>query len=120
VTGFEVFERPRAPKHPRADETAAAELRRAAEELRERAQRLDATAQILDPIPAPKIEISDAAGAATSAAEIFDLAVEAVAQHLESDVIHYTWNGNPRRPNNYRAAAADARTTPNPYRKADS
>lgn len=50
-----------------------------------------------------------------SAADIWNEAVEAVAQHLEAGVIHYTWNGNPRRPNNYRAAAMDARTTPNPY-----
>jgi hypothetical protein len=50
-----------------------------------------------------------------SAAEVWNEAVEAVAQHLETGVTHYTWNGNARRPNNYRAAAADARTTPNPY-----
>jgi hypothetical protein len=115
VTGFEVFERPRAPKRRHSpDEIAAAELRHAAEELRERAQRLDATAQILDPTPEAKI-VKDP----SDFAEVFDLAVEAVAQHLESGVVHYTWNGNPRRPNNYRAAAADARSTPNPYRKDD-
>lgn len=50
-----------------------------------------------------------------SAAEVWNEAVEAVAQHLENGVTHYTWNGNARRPNNYRAAAVDARTTPNPY-----
>jgi hypothetical protein len=50
-----------------------------------------------------------------SPAEIWNEAVEAVAQHLETGIVHYQWNGNPRRPNNYRAAAADARTTPNPY-----
>lgn len=50
-----------------------------------------------------------------SPADIWADAVEAVAQHLETGVTHYTWNGNARRPSNYRAAAADARTTPNPY-----
>jgi flagellin-like hook-associated protein FlgL len=55
-----------------------------------------------------------------TAAEVWDEAVEATAKHLEEDVIHYTWNGRPRRPSNYRAAAADARTTPNPYRGNDA
>lgn len=50
-----------------------------------------------------------------SPAEIWNEAVEAVAQHLETGIVHYQWNGTPRRPHNYRAAAADARTTPNPY-----
>lgn len=50
-----------------------------------------------------------------SAAEVWNEAVEAVAQHLETGIVHYQWNGTPRRPSNYRAAAADARTTPNPY-----
>lgn len=50
-----------------------------------------------------------------SAADIWNEAVEAVARHLETGVVHYQWNGTPRRPSNYRAAAADARTTPNPY-----
>lgn len=50
-----------------------------------------------------------------SPADIWNEAVEAVAQHLETGIVHYTWNGNTRRPSNYRAAAADARTTPNPY-----
>jgi hypothetical protein len=48
-------------------------------------------------------------------ADVWNEAVEAVAQHLETGIVHYTWNGNTRRPSNYRAAAADARTTPNPY-----
>lgn len=52
-------------------------------------------------------------------AAVFDQAVEAVAVELET-MMHNTWNGGQRRPSNYRAAAADARRTPNPYRKADS
>jgi hypothetical protein len=111
-TGFEVFERPRAPKGA-ANNPAAEHLHKIAEALLSAAEQI---ALISHQIKAPT---RDAAGAATSAAEIFDLAVEAVAQHLESGIIHYTWNGNPRRPNNYRAAAADARSTPNPYRKAE-
>jgi hypothetical protein len=114
MSDLEVFQRPRAPKRSyTADETAAAELRHAAEELRERAARLAAVAQSLDPFIEAKItdDPDDFAG-------VFDQAVEAVAKYLETGITHYTWNGNPRRPHNYRAAAADARTTPNPYRKA--
>ncbi|HBH57883.1 MAG TPA: hypothetical protein DDY41_06995 [Arthrobacter bacterium] len=63
----------------------------------------------------PRKPKSTPAPAGKSAAEVWDEAVAAVARHLETGVIHYTWNGNARRPNNYRAAAADAMTTPNPY-----
>jgi hypothetical protein len=63
----------------------------------------------------PRKPKSTPAPAGKSAAEVWNEAVEAVAQHLEVGVVHYTWNGNARRPSNYRAAAADARTTPNPY-----
>ena len=52
-----------------------------------------------------------------SLADAWDAAIEAAANGLET-AVEYQWNGNPRRPNNYRSAARNVRTTPNPYRKA--
>jgi hypothetical protein len=108
---------PRQPWRPLTidpDMTAASALRRTAAELRERADHLDMTAQTFDPIVTP--EPADDPYDAT----VWDQAIEAAAQHLETGIVHYQWNGNPRRPHNYRAAANDVRTTPNPYRKATS
>ena len=93
--------------------TAASALRRTATELRERADALEAVAQQLDPIAAPE-PVEDPYDAA-----VWDQAIEAAATHLETGVVHYQWNGNPRRPHNYRAAANDVRRTPNPHRKAN-
>lgn len=48
-------------------------------------------------------------------ADVWDAAIEAAAHNLET-IVEYQWNGNPRRPSNYRRAAQDVRGTPNPYR----
>jgi hypothetical protein len=100
------------------DEEDAATLRDAADVLRRQLPDavdalavLDMTADMLDPIPEDDLIVDYEAAT-------YAEALEAAAKALE-EAVEYQWNGNPRRPNNYRSAATFVRSLPNPYGKAD-
>ena len=99
------------------DEDDAATLRDAADVLRRQKIDVPDALAVLDMV-ADMLDGPIEDEGAPDLAAVWDQAVEAVAVELET-MMHNTWNGNQRRPSNYRAAAADARRTPNPYRKAD-
>lgn len=109
MTGFEVFQRPRAPKGA-ANREAAEHLQKIAEALNLAAEQVAATAQ----------QIRPTTGGSVDAESLWDQTMADAIHALEqARQPGGSYGQQDRRPSGFRNAADYLRRMKNPYRKAD-